>query len=115
MEHISLKIGRLVKCGGAVADLQSDPVLHQQSDLNVHQVEVLLQLLTGPDLGHHLLPQPCHLQLLLEVQVALVQQVHKLAHNIQGWALSTSYNGMKNTLPSITLHALAKLITLLSS
>lgn len=53
-------------------DLQCDPVLHQEPNLDVHQVEVLLQLLVGPNLGHHLFSQPCHLQLLLEVQVTLV-------------------------------------------
>lgn len=54
-------------------DLQSDPVLHQQSNLDVHQVQVFLQLLVGPDLRHHFFAQPRYLQLLLEIQVALVQ------------------------------------------
>lgn len=60
-------------------DLQRDPVLHQEPDLNVHQVQVFLQLLIAPDLRHYFLPQPGHLQLFLEIQVALVQQVYKFA------------------------------------
>lgn len=60
-------------------DLQCDPVLHQEPDLNVHQVQVFLQLLIASDLGHHFLPQSGYLQLFLEIQVALVQQVYKFA------------------------------------
>ena len=60
-------------------DLQRDPVLHQEPDLDVHQVQILLQLLIAPDLGHHFLPQSGYLQLFLEIQVALVQQVYKFA------------------------------------
>jgi len=34
--------------------LQGDPILYQQANLDVHEVEVLLQLLIGPDLPDHL-------------------------------------------------------------
>lgn len=57
----------------APTDLQCDPVLHQEPNLDVHQVQVFLQLLVAPDLGHHFSPQSCDLQLLLEIQVTLVQ------------------------------------------
>ena len=64
--------------------LQRDLVLHQQADLDVHQVEVVLQLLVGADVGHHLLAQPHQVQLLLEVLVAVVQQVDKLPNHSHG-------------------------------
>lgn len=61
--------------------LERDLVLHQQANLDVHQVEVVLQPLVGADVGHHLLAQAHHLQLLLEVLVAVVQQVDELPHH----------------------------------
>lgn len=63
------------------ANLQSDPVLYQQTNLNVHQVQVFLHLLIGANIGDHFLPKPRHLLLFLKVQGALLQQVNKLAHH----------------------------------
>ena len=64
--------------------LQRDLVLHQQADLDVHQVEVVLQLLVGADVGDHLLAQPHQVQLLLEVLVTVVQQVDELPNHAHG-------------------------------
>ena len=38
----------------AVANLQRDSVLDEQPDLDIHDVEVLVLLLVGADLLHHL-------------------------------------------------------------
>ena len=67
--------------------LQSDSVLHQQTDLNVHRVQVFLHLLVGADLGDHFLPQTSHFLLLQQVQIALLQQVDKLTHHGEGGVL----------------------------
>lgn len=64
-----------------VANLQSDPVLHQKSNLYVHQVQIFLHLLIGANIGDHLLSETCHFLLLLKVQRALLQQVDKLTHH----------------------------------
>lgn len=37
-------------------DLQCYPVLHQEPNLDVHQVQVFLELLIASDLGHHFFP-----------------------------------------------------------
>lgn len=57
--------------------LQGDPVLYQQANFDVHEIEVLLKLLIGPDLPDHLfleLQQLCFSQ---EVLLALIQEVGK--------------------------------------
>lgn len=64
-----------------VANLQSDPVLHQQSNLYVHQVQVFLHLLIGANIGDHFLSKTCHFLLFLKVQGALLQQMDKLTHH----------------------------------
>lgn len=63
------------------ANLQSDPVLHQQSNLYVHKVQVFLHLLIGANLGDHFFPKPCYFLLFLQIQGALLQQVNKLTHH----------------------------------
>lgn len=70
--------------------LQGDPVLHQKANFDIHQVEVILQLLVGADLGDHLLSQPHQLQLLLKVLVAVVQQMDELPHHCHWRIFSTS-------------------------
>lgn len=64
-----------------VTDLQRDSVLHQETDLYVHQIQVFLHLLIGANAGDHFLPQLGHLLLFLKVQRALLQEVDKLAHH----------------------------------
>lgn len=72
-------LGQLLAVGHHL--LQRDLVLHQQADLDVHEVQVVLQLLVGADFGDHLLAETHELQLLLEVLVAVVQQVDELPHH----------------------------------
>lgn len=62
-------------------NLQRDPVLHQETNLDVHQIQVFLHLLIGANAGDHFLPQLGHLLLFLKVQSALLQEVDKLAHH----------------------------------
>lgn len=64
-----------------LVNLQSDPVLHQQTNLYVHQVQVFFHLLIRANICHHFLPKPRHFLLFLKVQGALLQQVDKLAHH----------------------------------
>ena len=62
--------------------LQRDLVLHQQSDFDIHEVEVVLQLLVGTDEGDDLLAHLHEIKFLLEVLITLVQEVDKLSdHN----------------------------------
>ena len=63
--------------------LQRDPVLDQQPNLDVHEVQVTLQLPAGADPLHHLLLQPQHLRLLPEVVLALLQQVDEAPDDAQ--------------------------------
>lgn len=64
-----------------MTNLQRNPVLHQETNFNVHQIQVFLHLLIGANAGGHFLPQLGHLLLFLEIQRALLQQVDKLAHH----------------------------------
>lgn len=67
----------------AAPHLQGDPVLYQQADLDVHEVEVLLQLLIGPDLPDHLFLELQQLGLSQEVLLALIQEVGKSAYHAE--------------------------------
>eukprot|EP00052_Salpingoeca_macrocollata_P027178 m.257055 g.257055 ORF g.257055 m.257055 type:complete len:982 (-) comp22704_c2_seq1:406-3351(-) len=64
--------------------LQLNAVAHQKADFDVHLVQVRFQLLVFLDFFHHPLLQLLHFHLFLKVQVALVQQVQKLAHGNDG-------------------------------
>lgn len=68
---------------GLAPHLQGDPVLDQQADLDVHEVEVLLELLIGPDLPNHFLLELQQLGLRQEVLLALIQEVGKFAHQAE--------------------------------
>lgn len=72
-------LGQLLAVGHHL--LKGDLVLHQQADLDVHQVQVVLQLLVGADVCDHLFTEPHQFQLLLEVLVTVIQQVDKLPHH----------------------------------
>ena len=74
-------------------NLQGDPVLHKEADLDVHQVQVFLHLLVGSDLGDHFLPQTRHVLFLLQVKAALLQQVDELAHHGERRVLGSSCEG----------------------
>lgn len=63
--------------------LQSDPVLHQQANLDVHDVEVLLQLLIGSDLPNYLFLELQQLCLSQEVLLALIQEMGKSADHTE--------------------------------
>lgn len=71
------------RVGRRAPHLQGDPVLYQLADLDVHEVEVLLQLLIGPDLPDHVFLEPQQLCLSQEVLLALVQEVGKSAHHAE--------------------------------
>lgn len=58
--------------------LQRGSVPDQEADLQVHHVQVRLQLVVEADAPHHLLPQAQLLRLLSDVNVAQVEQVNKL-------------------------------------
>lgn len=57
---------------GPAPHLQGGPVLDQQADLDVHEIEVLLELLIGPDLPNHFLLELQQLGLRQEVLLALI-------------------------------------------
>lgn len=65
------------RMGSRRPHLQGDPALHQQANLDVHEIEVLFQPLVGPDLPDHLFLEPQQLCLSQEVPLALIQEVDK--------------------------------------
>lgn len=75
------RFGRRV--GQWAPHLQGDPILHQQANLDVHEIEVLLQLLIGPDLPDHLFLELQQLCLSQEVLVALIQEVGESAYHAE--------------------------------
>lgn len=64
--------------------LQGDPVLDQQANLDVHEVEVLLQLLIRADLPDHFFLQLQQLRLSREVLLTLVQEVSEFPDHRKG-------------------------------
>eukprot|EP00047_Mylnosiga_fluctuans_P017365 m.60699 g.60699 ORF g.60699 m.60699 type:complete len:1359 (-) comp7043_c0_seq2:287-4363(-) len=64
--------------------LEVDAVLDEQADLDVHLVQVRLQLVALLDLQHDLLLELLQLQLLGKIGVALVQQVQEPPHRRDG-------------------------------
>lgn len=81
-QHVhSLRRPNVPSC--VVSNLESDTVADQQTDLQVHKVQVCLQLSVGADGTHHLLPQAKQLPLLTDIIVPQFQQVGKLPHHRQ--------------------------------
>lgn len=64
-----------------VSDLERDTVADQHADLQVHEVQVCLQLSVGADGAHHLLSEAQQLPLLADIVIPQFQQVGKLAHH----------------------------------
>lgn len=68
----------------ACPDLQRRSVSDQQADLQVHQIQVCLQLSVEADTPHHFLPLTKKLRLLSDVTIAQVKQVNELPDDRQG-------------------------------
>lgn len=73
--------------------LKCDFVFHQQPNFDVHEIEIILQLLIGPEQSHNLLTQLHQIQLLLKVLVTLIQQVDKLPNHHHGRLFGTDCGG----------------------
>lgn len=58
--------------------LQRSTVADQQPNLQVHQVQVGLQLSVEANASHHLLPQTQQLRLLSDVTIPEVEEVNEL-------------------------------------
>lgn len=67
-----------------VSDLQRGSVSDQEPDLQVHQVQIGLQLPVEADAPHHFLSQAQKLRLLSDVTVSQIEQVKELPDHRQG-------------------------------
>lgn len=74
-----------------VSDLERDTVADQQADLQVHEVQVRLQLPVGADGAYHFLSQTQQLPLLADIFIPQFQQVGKLAHDRQRGGTGVHY------------------------